>query len=59
MKDWMGAADVETCKFVVHEVGGHEPERKPVGWWERLQAFFGKKFYPVIWVEFDVGKDLE
>ena len=59
MKDWMEAADVGACKFVVHEVGGHGPERGPVGRWERLQALFGKKFYPDrAWVKFDVGKDL-
>lgn len=28
------------------------PTRKPVGLWERVQAMFGKKFYPTVWVEF-------
>ena len=23
--------------------------RPPVGWWEKLQGFFGRKFWPNLW----------
>ena len=29
------------------------PEVAPVGLWQKTQALFGKKFYPLIWVVFE------